>query len=738
MTENIKTQQLSEAISERYLSYAMSTIVARSLPDVRDGLKPVHRRLLYTMRQLHLDPSKGFKKCARVVGDVMGKYHPHGDASIYDAMVRLAQSFSVRYPLVIGQGNFGNIDGDSAAAMRYTEAKMSAAAVAIMDGLDEDAVDFRDTYSGEDVEPVVMPSAFPNLLANGSNGIAVGMATNIPPHNILELLDGILALLKKPTMEVAELCEFITAPDFPTGGIIAQDRASIIEAYSTGRGNFTMLAKWEREDLPYSNYQIAITEIPYQVQKSRLIEKIAEAMETGKLPLVGDVRDESAEDVRIVIEPKSRAVEASDVMAQLYANTELMSRFALNMNVLDAHGVPRVMNLKQVLEAFVEHRVEVITRRAQFRLGNIRRRLEILAGLLIAYLNLDEVIKIIRENDEPKPLLMSRFKLSDAQAEAILNMKLRQLRKLEEIEIKAESDALKKEEAELADLVSSDKNKLKRVAEEAREMRAGFAKDKALAVRRTSIDEAAVPVAAPVSLAAIREPLTIIVSKMGWVKALKTHVDLTQEFSFKEGDALFKAFHAYTTDKVVFAASSGQFFSLDASRISSGRGYGDVIRLLFEISAEAEIIDAFVPGESRAILVSRQGYGFVVDGASLVASTKNGKIVMSPADGDSLALVLTIPEGDDMFAIAGTNRRLLAFPIAEIPVMARGKGVILQKYKEAGVELADARTFARGRGISFINGARTYTVEDISMWAGKRADVGHMPPNGFSKSNKFF
>lgn len=736
--ENIKSQQLKDAISERYLAYAMSTIVSRSLPDVRDGLKPVHRRILYGMRQLKLDPKSGYKKCARVVGDVMGKYHPHGDASIYDAMVRLAQSFSVRYPLVMGQGNFGNVDGDSAAAMRYTEAKLSEAAIAIMDGLDENTVDFMDTYSGEEVEPCVMPAGFPNLLANGANGIAVGMATNIAPHNILELCDGIVALIKNPDISVAELVEYIKAPDFPTGGVIAQDKASIISAYETGRGNFTIRAKWEREDLSYGNYQIVISEIPYQVQKSKLIEKIAELIENGKLSTVADVRDESAEDIRIVIEPKSRVVSDKVVMAQLFSTTELETKFALNMNVLDKNCVPRVMNLKEVLEAYVEHRVEVLTRRTNFRLENIAKRLEILDGYLTAYLNLDEVIHIIREYDDAKQKLMERFNLSEVQADAILNMKLRSLRKLEEMEIRAESDSLKKEQAELQELNSNEKNKLKRIVEEVKNLRAVFAKDKVLSARYTVIDENVEDVVVPQYDFTPKEPITIILSSMGWIKCVKNHVDLSSDFSFKEGDSKALALYAMTNDKVVFATDNGQFFTLDASKIPSGRGYGEPLRLMLEIPVDTKIVKVFPYKKDADILVaSHNGYGFKVSQNDVIAQTKNGKSVMNLGDKDKLVIVKDIGVEDNMVAVVGDNRKLLVFGIDELPSFTRGKGVILQKYKEPKTYLSDVVTFKKDDGLCWVNGLRNFKVADISMWQGKRASVGHMPPDGFPKVNKF-
>ena len=734
----VKVQQLSEAISERYLAYAMSTIVSRSLPDVRDGLKPVHRRILYGMRQLKLDPKSGYKKCARVVGDVMGKYHPHGDASIYDAMVRLAQSFSVRYPLVMGQGNFGNIDGDSAAAMRYTEAKLSDAALAIMEGLDEDSVDFMDTYSGEEKEPVVMPAIFPNLLLNGANGIAVGMATNIPPHNVLEVCDAIVALIKKPDMTVAELVEYVKAPDFPTGGIINQDKQTTIEAYETGRGTFKVRAKWEREDLSYGNYQIVISEIPYQVVKSKLIERIADLMEQGKLPTIGDIRDESTEDIRIVIEPKSRTIDPKIIMAQLFSLTELESKFALNMNVLDKNCVPRVMSLKEVLTAYIDHQVEVLTRRTNFRLKNIAHRLEILEGYLTAYLNLDRVIHIIREYDDAKEKLMEEFKLTELQADSILNMKLRSLRKLEEMEIRGEADSLRKEQSELQLLNSDTGNKLKKITEQVKNMRAVFAKDKKLSARLTQIDEVVENIVVPVDAFIPKEPITIILSAKGWIKSVKNHVDLNSDFSFKDGVSLDMAIHAYTNDKVLFAMSNGQFFTLDANKIPSGRGYGDPVRLMIDLPIDAELVRMFVaPLETEILVATKNGYGFKTKISDCIAQTKTGRQVVNVSDDDKLVKIHSIAKEDDSVAVVGDNRKLLVFDLAELPSFSRGKGVILQKYKEPKTYLADVKTFAKADGLRWQNGARNFKVDDVSMWGGKRASVGHMPPDGFPKSNRF-
>jgi topoisomerase-4 subunit A len=653
-------------------------------------------------------------------------------------MVRLAQSFSVRYPLVVGQGNFGNVDGDSAAAMRYTEAKLSAAAVAIMDGLDEDTVDFMDTYSGEEVEPAVMPAAFPNLLANGANGIAVGMATNIPPHNILELCDGICALIRRPSISVAELCAHIRGPDFPTGGVLNQTRESIAEAYATGRGSFTLRAKWKREDLPYANYQIVITEIPYQVQKSRLIEKIADLMEAGKLPLVGDVRDESAEDVKIVIEPKSRTADAGLIMAHLFAMTDLQVKFGLNMNVLDKAGVPRVMSIKEALQAYVDHRVEVLTRRSNFRAGNIKKRLEILDGYLIAYLNLDEVIRIIRENDEPKPLLVSKFKLTDVQAEAILNMRLRSLRRLEEMEIKAEAKGLRAELRALKDLLGDDKAKLRRISDDTKAMRAEFAKDKKLSRRMTEIDGRVEENLAPIESFMPRDPITVVMSRMGWIRAMKGHVDLASDFAFKEGDSFAFALHATTADRIIVAASSGQSFTLEASKIQGGRGYGDAIRVLLSIPAEADVLDLFAyEPDAKVLLASEAGYGFIAKAEDLLASTRNGRQVMNVGAGGRMAAVCRIADGDNMAAVSGSNRNVLVFPLSEIPEMSRGKGVMLQKYTAPRLRLCDVAAFKKSAGFSWTSGKRTFNSGSVAKWLGHRAGVGKPAPDGFPRSNKF-
>ena len=563
--EKIKDVQLAEELSKRYLSYAMSTIVSRSLPDVRDGLKPVHRRLLYAMRQLHLDPKSGFKKCARVVGDVIGKYHPHGDSAVYGAMVRLAQDFSVRYPLVDGQGNFGNIDGDGAAAMRYTEARLTEFAIAMMEGLNDNAVDFMETYDGEESEPVVMPSMVPNLLCNGSAGIAVGMATNIPPHNLSEVCDALLYLIENPECEIEPLVRKIKGPDFPTGGYIIDKFENILDAYRQGKGVFRIRAKWEKEDLGHGQYQIVITEIPYMVPKAKLVEKIASLLLEKKIPLLSDIRDESSHDIRIVLEPKSRLVDAGLLMEHLFKQTDLESRFNLNMNVLDSDGVPRVMSIKEVLREFLNHRHTVLIRRTNYRLEKINYRLEILSGYLIAYLNLDRIIQIIREEDDPKAVMMKEFKLTDNQSEAILNMKLRSLRKLEESQIREEYDELSEEKAGLEELLGDEGKRWLAIAAEIRQMKEKFGKKTALGRRRTEFSEVAEEIEVPLEALIEKEPITVILSQKGWIRSLKGHVSLTDEFKFKDDDALQIALHAQTTDKLVIMDSSGKFFNVAAN-----------------------------------------------------------------------------------------------------------------------------------------------------------------------------
>jgi len=731
----VREVRLAEALSERYLSYALSTIMARSLPDVRDGLKPVHRRLLYAMRQLRLDPNTGFKKSARVVGDVIGKFHPHGDQSIYDALVRLAQDFALRYPLIDGQGNFGNIDGDNAAAMRYTEARLTEFAAALLEGIDEDAVDFRPTYDGEAEEPVVLPANFPNLLANGAQGIAVGMATAIPPHNVGEICNALLHLIKTPKATIEKLAEYIPGPDFPTGGILVESRESIVEAYKTGRGGFRMRARWEKESLKGGGYQIVVTEIPFQVQKSRLVEKIAELLASRKLAMLADVRDESTEDVRLILEPKSRNVDAEVLMESLFRQTDLETRASLNMNVLDADNTPKVMNLREVLQAFLDHRHEVLQRRTRFRLEKIAKRLEVLEGYLVAYLNLDEVIRIIREEDNPKAEMMSRWDLTDNQAEAILNMRLRSLRKLEEIEIRNEHKELSEEQADLKDLLKNEKRRWKTIADQVKDIRKRFGPDHEIGRRRTEIGEPPSEVVIPLEAVVEREPVTVLCSSKGWIRAMKGHVEDVSDAKYKEGDRGRFALHAETTDKLLIFATNGRFYTLGVDRLPGGRGFGDPVRLMIDLPNDQDIVSLMVFQAGRKLLVaSADGRGFVVPEDGVVAQTKNGRQVLNVAPGVEAA-VCTPVDGDHV-AVVGENRKLIVFPLEELPEMTRGRGVILQKYKDGG--LSDVKTFTLAEGLSWILGAdRTRTEKDLTAWVGKRSQAGRLPPSGFPKSNKF-
>ena len=725
--------RLADALSERYLAYALSTITARSLPDVRDGLKPVHRRLLWAMRQLRLDPEAGFKKCARIVGDVMGKYHPHGDAAIYEAMVRLAQDFAARYPLVEGQGNFGNIDGDNPAAMRYTEARLTEVAQALLEGIEEDAVDFRATYDGEEREPIVLPAAFPHLLANGAAGIAVGMATSIPPHNAGELCAAALELVRNPAAETRDLLRHIKGPDFPTGGILVEAPESIAEAYETGRGGFRVRAKWEVEKGKAGSWVIIITEIPYQVQKARLIEQIAQLLEEKKLPLLADLRDESTEQVRIVLEPKSRNVEPAVLMETLFRATALESRFPLNMNVLDANRTPRVMSLKEVLRAWLDHRHEVLQRRTNHRLGAIARRLEILDGYLIAYLNLDEVIRIIREEDEPKPRLMERFGLNDTQAEAILNMRLRALRRLEEMEIRKEHKKLSAEQKKLQALMKSEAARWGTIAEEIESMRARFG-DGALGARRTATGAVLPEVVVDEAAFVEREPITVILSEKGWIRAQKGHVSLDGELRFKEGDSLSIALHAQTTDRLVLFATNGKAFTLKADTIPRGRGDGQPVRLMLDLTNEDAVVTLFVHREGlRYLVAASDGKGFLVKAEDLLAEKRTGKQVLN-VDPPAEAAVCAPAEGDSI-AVIGENRKLLIFPIDQVPEMTRGRGVQLQSYRDGG--LADVKVFTRKEGLSWALGERTRVETDLRAWVGSRAGAGKAPPNGFPRSNRF-
>ena len=736
---DIEPIDLKAALEERYLAYALSTIMGRALPDVRDGLKPVHRRIVHAMRILRLDPGQGYKKCARIVGDVMGKFHPHGDASIYDALVRLSQDFAIRYPLIDGQGNFGNVDGDSPAAMRYTEARMTDVATLLLRGIDEDAVDFKKTYNEEEEEPIVLPGAFPNLLANGSSGIAVGMATSIPPHNAAELCDAALKLIENPDATTDALLRFVQGPDLPTGGVIVDNQAQIREAYDTGRGSFRVRARWETEDQGRGGYVVVVTEIPYQVQKSRLIEKIAELLLARKLPLLGDIRDESAEDVRIVIEPKSRTVDPELLMESLFRLTDLESRIPLNMNVLSGGKVPRVMSLKDVLAEWLAHQREVLVRRSRFRLAQIERRLEILSGYLIAFLNLDEVIRIIREEDEPKAVLMRTFELTDTQAEAILNMRLRSLRKLEEFELKREFDTLTAEKAEKEALLASDERQWAGIAAEVREVRETYSKKTKIGRRRTLFADAPNRALDDITVALIeKEPITVVLSKKGFLRGMKGHLADFSSLAFREGDGLQLAFHAMTTDKLLFLSTGGRAFTHGADKLPGGRGQGEPIRLAFELEDDQDIALAFVADpERRRLLVSSDGNGFVASEADMLANTRKGKQLMNVAGKTELALAAPVGTGDHV-AIVGENRKLLVFPLVQVPQMTRGKGVRLQRYKDGG--LSDARVFAMADGLTWTDSAgRSFTRSETELleWRGDRAQAGRLVPKGFPKTNRF-
>ncbi len=726
----------AEALGGRYLSYALSTIVSRSLPDVRDGLKPVHRRLLFAMRQLHLDPKSGYKKSARVVGDVIGKFHPHGDVAVYEALVRLAQDFAQRYPLVDGQGNFGNVDGDGAAAMRYTESRMTEVAQQLLVGIDENAVDFRPTYDGEDEEPVVMPARFPNLLANGSSGIAVGMATSIPPHNIVELCAALVHLIKRPrAATIADLVDLMPGPDFPTGGILVEPRDSIIQSYTTGRGSFRLRARWEQEELSRGLYQVIITEIPYQVPKSRLIERIAVLLEEKKLPLLADIRDESTDVVRIVLEPKTRNVEAAVLMESLFRATELEVRIPLNLNVLDAQSVPRVMDLKEALQAFLDHRREVLQRRTEFRLAEISHRAEILRGQMVVYLNIDEVIKIIREYDDAKERMIKRWKLSDVQAEAILNMRLRSLRKLEEIAIKKELAELTAEEKAKKGLIADEKAQWKAIETDIQELSKEFGPKTLLGKRRTTIGKPPAVIEVPVEALMEREPITVLCSQKGWIRAAKGHGLNLADIKYKEGDEARFVVQTFTTDKLLAFASNGRFYTLDIGKLPGGRGHGEPIRLMIDLDNDHDLVTLFphLPG-SKLLLASNDGRGFIVPTDEVLAQTRNGKQVLNLGDGGK-AQVCAPAEGDTV-AVVGDNHKLLLFPIAEMPEMTRGRGVIMQRYHDGG--LADAKVFKKVDGLTWRQGeSRTRTETELSTWAGQRASAGRVAPRGFPQNNRF-
>jgi topoisomerase-4 subunit A len=729
---------LSEALSERYLSYALSTIMARSLPDVRDGLKPVHRRLMYAMRELRLDPGQPPKKSARVVGDVIGKFHPHGDSSVYDALVRLAQDFGQRYPLIEGQGNFGNIDGDNAAAYRYTEARLTEVARLLLDGIDEDAVDFRATYDGSGSEPMVLPGAFPNLLANGASGIAVGMATSIPPHNVSELCDALRHLIKFPNSHIDKLVSFVPGPDFPTGGILVEGREAVVEAYKTGKGSFRLRAKWEKDELKQGTWRIVVTEIPYQVAKSRLIENIAELLQARKLPLLDDVHDESADDVRLVLTPKSRNVDPAVLMESLFRATDLEVRVPLNLNVLDKDCTPRVMDLREVLRAWLDHRQDVLQRRSRHQLAHIEARLEVLAGYLIAYLDLDKVIKIIRTQDEPKPVLIKTFRLTDVQAEAILNMRLRSLRKLEEMEIRTEQKALSARQAELKKLLKSEDLRWQHIDGELIELKKAFGKNTMLGARRTEIADPPAELAVPVEAVIERENITVVCSAKGWIRAIRGHIaeDATARtgVKYKEGDEERFMLNAETTDKILLFAGNGRFYTLGGDKLPGGRGFGDPVRIMVDLPPEAEIVGIIkYQPEQKFIVASSEGRGFIVKAEDVLAQTKNGKQVLN-VDEKAPAAAFAPVVGDTV-AVIGTNRKLLLFPLEQLPEMARGRGVILQRYKDGG--LSDVKTFTLKQGLSWKSGDRERTEVDLRGWIGERAQAGKLPPAGFTRSNKF-
>ena len=729
---------LRDALEERYLAYALSTIMHRALPDARDGLKPVHRRLLYAMQQLRLDPDAAFKKCARVVGDVIGKFHPHGDQSVYDALVRLAQDFAQRYPLVDGQGNFGNVDGDNPAAMRYTEARLTEVARLLIDGIDEDAIDFRPTYDGSENEPVVLPGAFPNLLANGSQGIAVGMATAIPPHNAAELCDAALFLIDNPNARSKTLLKYVQGPDFPTGGIIVDDRDAIAEAYATGRGSFRVRARWHKEDTGRGTYLIVITQVPWLVQKGRLVEKLAELLNERKLPLVADVRDESAEDIRLVIEPKSRTVDAALVMESLFRLSELESRIPLNMNVLLKGRIPKVVGLAEALTEWLAHRREVLVRRSKFRLSKIEHRLEILGGYLIAYLNLDKVIKIIRNEDEPKPVLMKTFKLTDVQADAILNMRLRNLRKLEEMEIRQEDKDLRAERTEIKKLLGSEKDQWKTVAGEIKKIRDAFGPKTPLGKRRTTFAEAPQHDEAAIEEAMVeREPITVVVSEKGWIRALKGTVTDMSGVAFKTDDSLKFAFPAETTSKILVFATNGRFYTLDGAKLPGGRGHGEPVRLFIDLEQDHDLVAVFRHQGGRKFLVaSAQGRGFVVAEDECLANTRKGKQVLNVKPPDA-ARAFAVVEGE-LVASIGENRKMVIFPLDQVPELGRGRGVRLQRYKDG--TLSDVKTFKGSDGLTWIdNGGRTFnlSLKELAAWRGSRSDAGRVRPDRFLTNNKF-
>jgi topoisomerase-4 subunit A len=731
----ILDEPFEEALSRRYLAYALSTITQRALPDVRDGLKPVHRRLLYAMRLLRLDPQTSAKKSARVVGDVIGKYHPHGDVAVYDALVRLAQDFAQRYPLIDGQGNFGNIDGDNAAAMRYTECRLTEAARLLLDGIDEDAVDLRPTYDGEEEEPVVLPAGFPNLLANGSSGIAVGMATSIPPHNAGELIDACLLLLENPRASAADLMAFVQGPDFPTGGVIVEPRTALRDMYETGRGGVRVRARWTKEDLGRGLWRVVVTEVPYQVRKADLVEQLAKLLEDKKVPLLADVRDESAEDIRLVLEPRARTVEPEVLMESLFRLSDLETRFPVNMNVLDARGAPGVLNLPQALQAFLDHQREVLVRRAKFRLARIERRLHVLDGLLIVFLNLDEVIRIVRFEEAPKARLIATFALTDVQADAILDTRLRQLARLEEMELRREHAALSKERDEIAGLIGSDRRQWKRVGDDLKRVLAVLGPETALGRRRSTFDAPPdVDVASAIEARVPREPITVIVSERGWIRAAKGRIEDPHSLPFKEGDRLAFAVPAETTDKLLLFASDGRFFTLACDKLPSARGQGEPLRLMIELDEKETILAVFPHRAGRTrLLASSGGYGFIAAEDEAVAMRRAGKQVLNV--GEDRAMLCLELTGDHL-ALMGDNGKILIFPVAELPAMARGKGVKLQSYREGG--LRDGLVFDAAEGAYWIDsGGRRRTWADWREWRGRRGSAGRLAPRGFAANRRF-
>lgn len=733
--DRIINEPMSEALTKRYLAYALSTITSRALPDVRDGMKPVQRRILYAMRELKLNPDQGYRKCAKIVGEVMGNYHPHGDSSIYDTLVRLAQDFSVRYPLVDGQGNFGNIDGDSAAAMRYTESRMAEAARLLLEGLSENAVDFRDTYDENNTEPVVLPAGFPNLLANGASGIAVGMATSIPPHNVAEVIDAALYLIDHRRATTEDLLEIMPGPDFPTGGIITEDKAEILKAYETGRGGFRMRARWQVEETGRGTYQIIVTEIPYQVQKSRLIEKIAELIVNKKVPLLDDVRDESAEDVRLVLVPRAKTVAPDVLMESLFKTCDLEARFSLNMNVLHK-GAPHVMGLKDVLKAYLDHRREVVVRRAKFRLDKIEKRLHLLDGFLVAFLNIEEVIRIIRFEDDPKEVMMERFGITDIQAEAILNLRLRALRKLEEMEIRGEHKKLSEERENIKLLIGSDRRQWTRVAKELKAAREVFSPESDLGRRRATFGVAPeVDLAAALEASRPKEPLTVVLSAKGWIRGMKGHGLDPAKTKFKDGDSLFLSEEIMSTDKLILMASDGRAFTLSGDSLPGGRGHGEPIRLSIDLEDSVDIVDMFkLESKRKRVMASDAGYGFVITESDLESNRKAGKSAVNVPSGARL-LSCNLVEGN-YIGVVGTNRKMLIFPLSELPEMARGKGVKLQNYR-GEVRLADVITFHDEDGLIVKAGGRHRAFSDWKMWIGKRAQAGRMVPKGFPRTGTF-